>query len=60
MSNAHVLGGIVAVVLGAMGIVGWWDNFGEFLRGCMPLILLIGGLVAIGAGMQLGKEKESK
>ncbi len=56
----HVIGGIIAVVLGLMGIVGWWDNFGEFLRGCIPLALLIGGLIAVGTGMELNKKKTAK
>ena len=56
---AHIIGGAIAVALGIMGIIGWWDNFGEFLRGCIPLILFIGGLTAISIGLQL-KKKELK
>ncbi|MBU1923981.1 MAG: hypothetical protein KJ710_07000 [Candidatus Omnitrophica bacterium] len=54
---AHIIGGVIALILGAMGIIGWWDNFGEFLRGFIPLALLIGGLVAIGIGLKI-KNKE--
>ena len=53
---AHVIAGAVAAVLGIMGIVGWWDNFGDFLRGFIPLALLIGGLVAIATGLNLKKQ----
>lgn len=57
----HIVGGIIAVVLGIMGIMGWWEDFGEFLRGCMPLIFLVGGLLAIGTGMRpIKKDKEAK
>lgn len=54
---AHIVGGIVAALLGIMGIIGWWDNFGDFLRGAIPLVLFIGGLVAISTGL---KNKEKK
>lgn len=51
----HVISGAVAAVLGIIGILGWWDNFGDFLRGFIPLALLIGGLVAIATGLNLNK-----
>ncbi|MBF0253572.1 MAG: hypothetical protein HQL11_00360 [Candidatus Omnitrophica bacterium] len=49
---AHIIGGAIAVVLGLMGIIGWWENFGDFLRGCLPLALLIIGLAAVSTGLQ--------
>ena len=55
---AHIIGGAVAAVLGFIGIIGWWDNFGDFLRGGLPLFLLIGGLIAINTGVQLSKGKK--
>lgn len=55
----HIVGGAIAAVFGIMGIIGWWDNFGQFLRGCMPLIFLVGGLIAINAGIQF-KDREAK
>jgi hypothetical protein len=57
---SHLIGGAIAVVLGIMGIIGWWDNFGDFLRGAIPLILLIAGLAAVGTGMQQKEEKGDK
>ena len=50
---AHIIGGIVAAVLGILGIIGWWDNFGDFLRGAIPLILFVGGLIAISTGLKM-------
>ncbi len=54
----HLIGGAIAAVLGIMGIVGWWDNFGDFLRGAVPLFLLIAGLVAISTGLQIVQKKD--
>jgi hypothetical protein len=51
----HIVGGIIAVILGIMGIFGWWDNFSDFLRGSIPLALLTIGLIAINTGLQLNK-----
>ncbi|MBF0484532.1 MAG: hypothetical protein HQL25_07500 [Candidatus Omnitrophica bacterium] len=55
---AHVIGGAIAVVLGVTGIIGWWDNFGDFLRGGIPLALFIGGLIAVNTGLKFLKEKK--
>ena len=57
---AHIIGGGIAVVLGIMGIIGWWDNFGDFLRGGVPLFLLIAGLVALGTGLQITQQSSKK
>ncbi len=48
----HLIGGLIGVVLGLWGIFGWWDSFGMVLRGLVPLILLIGGLIATGVGIE--------
>lgn len=57
---SHMMGGIIAVILGMMGIIGWWDNFGDFLRGFIPLVLFVGGLVAISTGMRLKEKGKTK
>ena len=56
----HIIGGIIALLLGIMGIIGWWDSFGDFLRGSVPLVLLIGGLIALATGLQTKKASEKK
>lgn len=57
---SHMMGGVIAVILGVMGIIGWWDNFGDFLRGFIPLVLFVGGLVAISTGMRLKEKGKTK
>jgi len=51
----HAVIGVVLLVLGAFGLTMWWQDFGLVLRGLIPFLLLIGGLVAIGAGLTAGK-----
>jgi hypothetical protein len=48
---SHVIGGLIALVLGIFGIISWWYDFGLVLRGLVPLLLVVGGLIAIGSGL---------
>jgi cadmium resistance protein CadD (predicted permease) len=48
----HLLVGMVALCLGAWGIISWWNFFGECLRGFIPIMLVLLGLAAIGAGLR--------
>ncbi|MBF0199251.1 MAG: hypothetical protein HQL32_16165 [Planctomycetes bacterium] len=52
----HIVGGSIAALLGILGIIQWWNNFGDVLRGSIPLLLLVGGFVAVSAGLQMKKE----
>ena len=47
----HVIIGLDFLVLGVFGIISWWSDFGLVLRGLIPFLLLIGGLIAIGSGL---------
>ena len=46
-----VLGGIVAILLGVTGLVCWWDWFIHALQATVPAILILGGLIALFAGV---------
>ena len=48
----HLIVGLVTLVFGAWGIVSWWNHFGEVLRGLIPILLILAGLAAIGAGFR--------
>ena len=50
MTNLIV--GLILLALGAWGVAAWWDEFGEILRGVIPIVLILLGLAAIGAGMK--------
>ena len=48
----HLIVGVVTLALGAWGIISWWGHFGEFLRGLIPILLVLVGLAAVGAGFR--------
>lgn len=39
--------GLVTFVFGLVGLIGWSSDFFSVLRGTIPLILLLGGLIAL-------------
>ncbi len=47
-----LVGGIVAVILGAVGLLAWWSEFWQVLKGVIPIILIIGGVVGIYLGIE--------
>ena len=42
---------LAAVCAGLFGVYAWWDDFGFVLRGLIPLILIVVGLIAVGSGL---------
>ena len=47
-----LLGGIVALVIGVIGLVVWWFEFLRVLKGVVPIILVLGGVLAIYLGIE--------
>ncbi len=45
-----LIGGIIAAILGIIGLVIWWEPFLVLLQGGIPIILLLGGALAIYVG----------
>ena len=56
----HAVFGLVVIVLGIFGIISWWPDFGLVMRGLVPFLLIIGGLVAIGSGLSKERLEESE
>ncbi len=58
-----LLGGAVAAAFGLIGLVIWWEEFFEVLAGIIPVMLLLGGGLAIYLGFDelkdSWKEEES-
>ncbi len=47
-----LLGGIVALILGFVGLVAWWSEFFRVLKGVIPIILVLGGALAVYLGIE--------
>jgi hypothetical protein len=48
--NSLILGGVVAAILGLIGLVGWHEAFFVLLKGGIPIALLLGGILAVYVG----------
>ena len=46
-----LVGGAIAVILGLIGIVAWFPQFLTVLAGTIPVMLLLGGALAIYLGV---------
>ena len=54
-----LVGGLIALVLGIVGIVVWWRPFLEILMGVIPVILILGGALATYLGIGAMKDKKA-
>ena len=52
-----LIGGAVAAVLGLIGLGIWWEQFFILLAGGIPIILLLGGALAIYVGFDEMKDQ---
>ncbi len=52
-----LIGGLVAVALGLIGLGLWWRDFLTLLAGGIPLLLLLGGALAVYLGFEEAKDK---
>ncbi len=52
-----IIGGAIAIALGIWGLSAWWWSVAEVFRGLVPILLLIGGLVALSAGISMVREE---
>jgi len=52
-----LIGGIVAVILGIWGLAAWWPYFVKALMASVPFLLLVGGVIAVAAGISDIKDK---
>ena len=47
-----LLCGIVALIIGVIGLIVWWCDFLQILKGMIPIILVLGGALAIYLGIE--------
>jgi hypothetical protein len=52
-----LIGGLVAVALGLIGLGLWWEHFLSLLAGGIPLLLLLGGALAVYLGFEEAKDR---
>ena len=52
-----IIGGIVAIILGVLGLIEWWLLFLKALAALIPFILVVGGVLAVIVGITSRKEK---
>lgn len=45
-----IIGGAVSAILGLFGLIFWWSNFIALAKGALPLLLLVGGAIALYVG----------
>ena len=52
-------GGLVALVLGIIGIIVWWSYFLKALMAAIPVMLILGGALATYLGIEEMKDKKA-
>jgi arginine exporter protein ArgO len=52
-----LIGGIVSGILGVIGFSLWWDAFVLILKGGVPIMLILGGILAIYVGLDAMQDK---
>ena len=55
----NLVGGFVAVALGILLLINWSWRVLEVFQGLLPIVLIVGGIVAIVAGWELVNKKVS-
>lgn len=54
-----LVGGIIALILGLLGLAYWWDPFIIVLQAAIPIILILGGALATYLGMEEWKDSQA-
>ena len=57
---AALFGGIVALILGIIGIIIFWAYFVKALAAGIPVLLMLGGALATYLGIEEWKDKRSE
>ncbi len=54
-----LVGGLIALVLGLIGIITWWSYFIKALAAGVPVMLILGGALATYLGIEELKDKKA-
>jgi hypothetical protein len=52
-----LIGGIVSVIVGVIGFSFWWSAFITILQGGIPIMLILGGILAVYVGLDAMQDK---
>jgi hypothetical protein len=52
-------GGLIALILGIIGIIAWWPYFLKALAAGIPVVLLLGGALATYLGIEELKDRKA-
>jgi threonine/homoserine/homoserine lactone efflux protein len=56
---AALFGGVLALILGVIGIIIFWAYFVKLLAAAIPVLLILGGALATYLGIEEWKDKRS-
>lgn len=54
----NIVGGLIAIALGILALINWSWRVIELIQGLIPVVLILGGIVALAAGMSVFKEQQ--
>jgi uncharacterized membrane protein YqjE len=54
-----LVGGLIALILGVIGIIFWWGYFLKALMAGVPVMLILGGALATYLGIEEIKDKKA-
>lgn len=52
-----LVGGAASLFLGLLGLIFWWKDFFVLVRGVIPIVLLLGGALAVYVGFDELRDK---
>ncbi len=52
-----LIGGVVSVIIGLLGLIFWWSDFVIILKGGIPIIIVLGGILAVYIGLDEIQDK---
>ena len=52
-----LISGIVSVIVGVIGFIFWWDAFVVILKGGIPIMLILGGILAVYVGLDAMQDR---
>ncbi len=58
--SGNTVFGLIIIALGLWSLSVWWWSVTEFLRGLLPVVMILFGLIAIGAGISKNKKANTE